>query len=703
MDKKNNTIGLLLMGLIFFGFMYLMRPSQEQIEAQRAAEQARKEAAAAAKQTSPTVALDSLSASSEKGLADAVRTLGVAEENETFTLMDERYNLRVDTATVAGTVKVGDKNINVADLRTTHSANVTSEERQAALKLLNELTANVQKYQELAKYIGGKNTVTTLENDVFKLSIESRGAMISQVELKKYDTEVGKHPGPIQLFQGPKDGYSFEFTTADQRIDTREFNFTPVAESDTSLLLTLPLEGNGMFAIRYSVKPGSYVVGMEVIQNGITQVLPQSTASADFKWRQTMARNEKGRSFEERNSAIYYKYVGDSPDDMSESKDDFKQLNGRIKWVAFKNQFFSSVIIPREYFTTADLKSTVIKNDEYLKDMDMSASLPYTVNDGVAAAFDWYLGPNSYPILSKLSKEIEPSENLNLTRLIPLGWGLFRYINIWIVIPVFTFLSSFISNYGIIILLLTIFIKIIIFPFTYKSYKAQARMRVLQPEIKAINEKYPGNENAMKRQQETMALYSRTGANMFSGCLPMLFQMPVLIAMFSFFPSAIELRGQAFLWAKDLAAPDYIFTLPFTIPWYGNQVSLFCLLMTAVNIIYMRITTQNQPGGDTMPAMKWMMYIMPVMFLFIFNDYASGLSYYYFLSLLITILQTWVIRKFVIDEKKVREEMLSNAKKPRKKGWMARKLEEAQKQQEAMRRQQMASQPGANRRTRRQK
>lgn len=700
MDKKNNTIGLILMALIFFGFMFLMRPSKEELEAQKAAAEAKKEQAAA--RTTAATPLDSLTPTAENNVAQAVRTLGVAMENETFTLTDEKYNLTVDSGRVTGSVNVGDKKFDLSSLRHTDSKDMTPEERAAAIKTLTELSASVQKYQGLAKYVGGANTVTTLENDLIKISIDSRGAMISQVELKKYDTEVGKNPGPIHLFQGAKDGYSFEFTTSDQRIDTREFNFKPIVESDTSVIMSLVVDNGTMLAIRYTLRPDSYVVGMELEQNGIDKILPQSTASADFKWHQTMARNEKGRSFEERNSAIYYKYVGDSPDDLSESKDATKNLTGRIKWVAFKNQFFSSVIIPRDYFTTADLESFVIKNDLYLKDMSLNATVPYSTNDGVAAAFDWYLGPNSYPILSKLSKDLSPDENLSLTRLIPLGWGLFRYINTWIVIPVFTFLSSFISNYGIIILLLTIFIKLIIFPFTYKSYKAQARMRVLQPEIKAINEKYPGTENAMKRQQETMNLYSRTGASMFSGCLPMLFQMPVLIAMFSFFPSAIELRGQSFLWAKNLAAPDFICTLPFSIPFYGNQVSLFCLLMTAVNIIYMRIQSQNQPGGDSMPGMKMMMYIMPVMFLFIFNDYASGLSYYYFLSLLITILQTWIIRKFVIDEKKVREEMLSNAKKPRKKGWMARKLEEAQKQQEAIRRQQMASQPGSNRRSRRQ-
>ena len=237
-------------------------------------------------------------------------------------------------------------------------------------------------------------------------------------------------------------------------------------------------------------------------------------------------------------------------------------------------------------------------------------------------------------------------------------------------------------NTGMMISVLTVFIKIILFPFTYKSFMSQAKMRVLQPEIKAINEKYPGQENAMTRQQKTMELYSRAGASPFSGCLPMLLQMPILVAMFWFFPSCIELRGESFLWAHNLAAPDYIFTLPFTIPWYGNHVSLFCLMMTVVNIIYTRINMQNQPGGDAMPGMKWMMYLMPVMFLFFFNDYASGLSYYYFLSLLITIIQTWVFRK-CINQDKVRQKMMENAKKPRKKSGLLARLEEAQRQQQA--------------------
>ncbi len=676
------------MAAIFFGFMYCNRPSQEQLEAQRAAAGAQTSAATAPESAA---ALDSLTPSLEASLAEAIRTLGTVSDSA-YVLEDGKFAVKLGGAgELTGIVKVGANNVTVDDLRFPASSKILPVVRAEALSEVSKLVAKVGKYRGFARNLGGENVATVIENDKLKLTIDSRGGMISAVELKDYTTEVGDAPAPIQLFKGANDGYSFVLTTTDQRLDTREFNFKPVVESDTSVMMTLDMADGAVWGIRYTLHPESYLVGMEVVQKGVSAVLPASTSSIDFNWHQTMARNEKGRVFEERNSAIYYKYVGDSPENLSETKDDSEELNGRIKWVGFKNQFFSSVLIPRTYFTSATLNSRLLNDDPtYLKDMDMKSALPYNTADGAVAAFDFYFGPNDYPLLSKLSDQISPDEDLSLTRLIPLGWGLFRYINTWIVIPVFTFLSSFISSYGLIILLLTIFIKLIIFPFTFKSYKSQAKMRVLQPEIQEINDKYPGQENAMKRQQETMALYSRCGASPFSGCLPMLFQMPVLIAMFSFFPSAIELRGESFLWAKDLSAPDYIFTLPFSIPFYGNGVSLFCLLMTVVNVVYMHINMQNQPGGNSMPGMKWMMYIMPVMFLFIFNDYASGLSYYYFLSLLITIGQTWIFRH-CINEKKVREQLLANAKKPRKKsGFMAR-LEEAQRQQQAMLRQQEAA------------
>ena len=361
--------------------------------------------------------------------------------------------------------------------------------------------------------------------------------------------------------------------------------------------------------------------------------------------------------------------------------------------MGFKNQFFSAVLMARTNFSAGNLDSKVIKeNPDFIKQMSMDMTLEYSAGLENPASFVMFLGPNSYPLMSGIEKNIFPEENMHLNKLIPLGWPIFRWISTLIIIPVFTFLGSFISNYGIIILLLTVFIKLILFPFTYKSYMSMAKMRLLAPEIKALNEKYPGNENAMKRQQETMALYSRAGANPLSGCL--LLQMPVLVAMFWFFPSAIELRGESFLWAKDLSAPDAIISwttnIPFISSTFGNHISLFCLLMTVTNIIYTRINMQNQASSG-MPGMKWMMYLMPVMFLFIFNNYAAGLSYYYFLSLLITIVQTYACRKFVSEEK-MRAKMAESAKKPKKKsGFMAR-LEEAQRRQQAILREQQKQQ-----------
>lgn len=693
---KNTLLGLLLMAACLFGFMYFNKPSDEEI-ARRKAEQEQLAAKQKAENETAVISLiDSISSSEASALTSAVLTAGHRNADGSYTLFDDSANLTADSTGVRGTVKAAAADADIADIIAGRTAALTPEQKSEAFANVRRIIAQAQKYKSFARHLGGTNDSVTIENDLMKVTFATRGGIVSQVELKKYMTELTETPTPIKLFTDASDGYSFTLTTSDQRFDTREFNFTPVVENDSTVAMMLDLGNGAQWGIRYTVHKTKYLVKMDIVQTGMNAILPASTSTIDLSWHQKMGRNEKGRTFEERNSGILYKFIGEGPDDLSSNGNDSEQLTGRIKWVAFKNQFFSSVLIADEYMATADLNSIEIKNDRFLKDMSMRSSIPYTIADGTPTGFCFYFGPNDYPLLSSLDDEIGDGEDLSLTRLVPLGWGIFRWINQYVIIPVFTFLGKFISDYGIIILLLTVFIKIILFPFTFKSFKSQARMRVLAPEIKEINDKYPAQEDALKRQQETMALYSRAGASPFSGCLPMLLQMPVLIAMFSFFPSAIELRGQSFLWVHDLSAPDYIFALPFTIPFYGDHVSLFCLLMTVVNIVYTRINMQNQPGGASMPGMKWMMYLMPVMFLFFFNDYAAGLSYYYFLSLLITIVQTWIFRK-VVDEKKVRAEMLANAKKPRKKsGFMAR-LEEAQRQQQAALRQQQKGN-GKNRR-----
>lgn len=692
---RNTLTGLVLMAAILFGFMYLNKPDATQnMEADVAHMEQTAEKAAPAAATTDTITPADLAS-----LREAILSAGTVQPDGSHRLTTAAVDLTVDSAAaVAGTIHAGKPtgDVSFADLAA-GAASLDPDDRRMALETLRKAVADAHKYKAFAGKLGGENVEKVMENDLMRVTFSSRGGRVSQVELKNYKTELTTPETPIRLFRNESDGYSFVLTTADQRLNTSEFNFTPVAESDTSMLMKLELADGAWWGIRYSMQPGSYLVRMQVVQEGMASVLPASTATMGFRWHQTLGRNEKGRTFEERNSSIRYKYAGEGPEELSSSKDDSEELTGRVRWVAFTNQFFSSVLMAKDYFSAVRLDSKVLKEADWLKDMDAAAELPYSVADGAAADFCFYFGPNDYPLLSDIDDTIYPDEDMDLTSLVPLGWGLFRWINQIIVIPVFDFLGRYIANYGIIILLLTLFIKLILFPFTYKSYKSQARMRVLAPEITAINEKYPGQENAMKRQQETMALYSRAGASPMSGCLPMLLQMPVLIAMFSFFPSAIELRGQSFLWAHDLSAPDYICTLPFTIPFYGNQVSLFCLLMTIANVVYTTFTMQNQPGGQSMPGMKWMMYLMPVMFLFFFNDYASALSYYYLLSLLITIIQTTVTRHFV-DEKKVRAEMEANARKPRKKsGFMAR-LEAAQKQQEAAMRAQAKANARKNRR-----
>ena len=698
---KNTLIGMLLMAAVIFGFMYL-QPKPEP-----AKESARKEQMAGKDRSGQEHAmlLDSISPQEVADLANTIVAVGVADSDAPEgTVPAYTYNTAGVTLVNAGGSVSG--SVDAMGTRVDYNAVITSrvpdslslEQRKAAIASLRGAITNAAKYQTFARHLAGTDTIVTLKNDVLELNISTRGAYISRATLldRQYATFFPDDKGVIDTAQVniiqpiAKDNFSFELNTGLQRLDTKDLYFRPVIENDSTVLMKLELGSGASWGLRYTLSgKDSYVVKLDIIQENIDKILPPSMATTAFIWNQRLGRNERGRTFEQQNSAIYFKESGESPDDLGMKHGD-KDLSQRVQWIAFKNQFFSTIVIPREPFNAATLRQRELMDNNdplYLKDMSARATLDYSTASSNPVSLDIYIGPNLYPLLSEVGNTISPDTDLELTRVIPLGWGIFRWINTLIIIPVFTFLSQFISNYGIIILLLTIFIKIIIFPFTYKSYMSQARMRVLAPEIKEINEKYPGNENAMTRQQKTMALYSRAGASPMSGCLPLLLQMPILFAMFKFFPSCIELRGQQFLWAQDLAAPDVIFTLPFTIPMYGSHVSLFCLLMTVTNILYTRINMQNQPSQSSMPAMKWMMYLMPVMFLVFFNQYAAGLSYYYFLSLLITIIQTYIFRR-CINEKKVRDRMMANAAKPRKKsGFMAR-LEEAQRRQQAALREQ---------------
>lgn len=690
---RNSIIGLLLMGLIIFGFTYLNRPSEEELERQRIE---RQQAEATRTAEPEALKFDSITAAEVTAIKNTVRELGSTDSlTGVSTLRVDKVNLSLNAdGELEGTVDADGRIVTVADLLAGSSSSLPVNVSAPATANLRNALATVARYRGFSRHISGDSTTVRLENENLTLEIANKGGVISRATLKNYESYDSTK---IALLSPETDLYSFTLTSATQRFETSEFYFTPEQLSDSSVLMRLDLGDGATWGIKYTLPSEGYLVDIDIVQDGMQSIIPSSVATIDFSWHQKMRRNEAGRVFEERNSALYYMYLDGDVDNLSESGEDDEEINQRLKWISCKNQFFSSVLMARSSFNGGNLRSVELKNDpDFIKKMDIDMSLEYSATAANPASFVMYLGPNSYPILNSIEDKIFPDEDMNLTKLIPLGWSFFRWISTLIIIPVFTFLGSFISNYGIVILLLTILIKLILFPLTYKSLISQARMRLLAPEIKAINDKYPGNENAMKRQQETMALYSRAGANPMSGCLPMLLQMPILVALFWFFPSAIELRGESFLWANDLSAPDAILSWDFNIPFisstFGNHVSLFCLLMTITNIVYTRVTMQSQASSG-MPGMQWMMYLMPVMFLFIFNNYAAGLSYYYFLSLLITIIQTYIFRKFV-SEDKMRAKMAEAAKKPKKKsGFMAR-LEEAQRKQQAMLREQQKRQQG---------
>lgn len=676
---------MLLMCAVIFGFTMLNRPSEAEL-----AERQRIQDSIAAVQKQTQAANKPLTMLTPDEVQQLQAVMTEHGDSANRGIDDGAVKLALVNGHVTGTVAVADTTLAFDELL---SASADPRHSQA----VEAVKAALDKYAKngaFASSMTGTEQIVKLRNDSLEVEVSTKGGIITRAKLLGYKAYNAPQ---VEVFTPQDNQYGFVLSNNTQRFETQNFYFTPSEVTDSSVVMKLDLGDGATWGLKYSLEQGSYMVRMQMVQSGMTQVIPLNINSVDLTWHQKMARHEEGKMFEERNSAIYYKYAGESGDVeyTKESGDDDEDIKDRLKWISTKNQFFSAVLIADSVFTGAHLESREIKKEApdyqtHLKVMDIRTSVPYASDKANPANFYFYFGPNRYKLLSSYDK-YSPNEDLKLTKLIPLGWKLFRWINTGIIIPVFNWLGSFISNYGIIILILTILIKIVLSPLTFKSYMSQAKMRVLSPDIAAINEKYPGQDNAMKRQQKTMELYSLAGANPMGGCLPMLLQMPILIAMFTFFPSCIELRGQAFLWAKDLSAPDKIVEwggqIPFITNYFGNHLSLFCLLMTATNIGYTYLTMQSQQSQQSMPGMKAMMYLMPLMFLVFFNNYASGLSYYYFISLLITIAQTYMCRAFV-SEDKVRATIAANRAKPRKKsGFMAR-LEEMQRQQQEMQRQQ---------------
>ncbi len=533
-----------------------------------------------------------------------------------------------------------------------------------------------------------------IENDLLKIGISDIGGKIQSVQLKEY---LKYDKTPLMLFEDNIDHFGMNFFYDNKPVFTDNLLFVPSTSNENNtfileqnsqdtLLFTMRLypvmpgqdqESDEYIEYRYSLANNSYVVGFDIHFNNMSKYLPQTISYVNLELSADLKQQEKSLSNEKAVTTIYYSFMDGDVDYLSERKDDSESLKTKFKWVSFKQQFFNFALIAENGFQAAEITAIAQEQDdpEYLRTLKSSISIPIENTDQYTFPADIYMGPNKYKTLRDLG--------LGLERQIPLGWSFFlmQWFNRYAVIPVFNFLEGFNMNYGIIILILTILLKIILFPIAQKSYLSSARMKVLKPEIEEISKKFPKKEDAMKKQQATMELYKKAGVNPMAGCLPMLLQFPILIAMFRFFPASIELRQEAFLWAEDLSAYDSILELGFNIPFYGSHVSLFTLLMTVSTIIYTRINSKMMAGSNQMPGMKTMMYLMPIMFLGFFNSYASALSYYYFLANIITFGQMALFNKFVSEEK-IHAKIAANKKKPVKKSGFQKRLEDMQKMQQ---------------------
>lgn len=471
--------------------------------------------------------------------------------------------------------------------------------------------------------------------------------------------------------------------------------------TDSTVTMRANAANGGYLDFTYRLLPDSYVLDFTVQATGLQNFFPSSAKSMNIDWSQRARQMEKGYTFEQRYTSLTYKPVNDSFDYLSETKDEKETVPEALEWIAFKNQYFSCVFIAENNFENVTLESKMDqKGSGYMKRYQADMTTSFDPSGAKPSRFQFYFGPNHYKTLLATNKLTFDNKDPELEDLVYLGWPIIRWINRWFTINLFDWLSGWGLGMGVVILLMTLIVKILVLPTTYKSFMSSAKMKALKPYIDKINEKYPKKEDALKKQQETMALYSQYGVSPMGGCLPMLIQTPVFMALFFFVPNAIELRQQSFLWADDLSAYDDLIHWSTEIPLLGNHLSLFCLLFSLATIVNQVIMMKQQDTGANpqMAAMKWMMYIMPVMFFFIFNEYASGLSYYYFISSLISIIIMWVMRKMT-DEKKLLAQLEANKKNPTqmKRGGLMAKLEALQKEQERLQKERQERMNGGKR------
>ncbi|MEC8636697.1 MAG: membrane protein insertase YidC [Bacteroidota bacterium] len=520
-----------------------------------------------------------------------------------------------------------------------------------------------------------------IENKDLFIKVNPKGGLLELVRLKDYTDYLDQ---PLELVKEGNTQFNVQFTTKDgRRLNTKDFYFSPQLGSikgKQTLSLKAAISPNQYLEFVYAIDAERFLVDFTIKSSGISTLL-DSSEPALLSWETNAFRNSKSIDYEGRYTELTYGYEGDKIDYLSLSGSD-KESPEDVRWISFRQHFFSAILIPEKPIEKLNVTSDNLADDKSLDKVftkKFGVKIPLTYQSGeFESRFVYYFGTTDYQTLKSYGRDLESS--------IPLGWGIFGWLNRFIFLPLFGFLSSFLPH-GIAIILMTIIVRLAMSPVTYKSYVSQIKMKVLRPEIEELNKKY--KDNAVKRQQETMSLYNRAGANPMAGCIPALLQLPVFYALFTFFPVAFELRKKSFLWADDLSSYDSILELGFNIPFYGDHVSLFPILASVAIFFYTQMTTGQQtiPQQPGMPNMKIIMYLMPLMMLFFFNNYASGLSLYYFVSNLLTIFLMLVIKNFIIDDQKIHAQIEENKKKPKKAGGFSARLqkamEEAEKQKKA--------------------
>ena len=572
------------------------------------------------------------------------------------------------------------------------------EERARAQHYQDSIQQVIQKQEEIAEKTiqidstsaffqatQGEEQFLTLENDLLKLVFSNKGGRICKATLKDYKDQKQE---PLILFDESDASLNFSFEGKNENIISDQMYFEATNVTDSTVSMRLKASNGGFLAFNYRLLPNSYMVDMTVEAEGMQNFFSPSLKSMSIDWKQRARQMEKGYTFEQRYTSLTYKPADDSFDYLSETNNERKSIPEALNWVAFKNQYFSCVFMAEKNFENATLESNMEqKGSGYMKNYNAEMKTFFDPTGKQPSHLQFYYGPNHFKTLLASNDLSFQDKDQELEDLVYLGWPIIRLINRWFTINLFDWLSSWGLSMGLVILLMTIIVKVLVLPTTWKSFISSAKMRALKPYVDKINAKYPKQEDALKKQQETMALYREYNVSPMGGCLPMLIQTPVFMALFFFVPNAIELRQQSFLWADDLSSYDDLISWSTNIPLLGNHLSVFCLLFSLTTVLNQIIMMKQQDMGNNpqMAAMKWMMYIMPVMFFFIFNEYASGLSYYYFISGLIGIITMWVMRKMT-DEKKLLAQLEANKKAPsaRKQSGLMAKLEALQKEQERL-------------------